>query len=271
MSNQTGSSRTDTIVKVMLVFFISLLSFSVGTFVGKQVSDSDHRRMALESEAKDTREVASTEEGSGKVSEKDVENLAEEFVNKDKAGEKVADGEKGEAKEEKAGGKEGADGYKDYSHGKKDEAKAEKTEKVEAPAEKTAEKTEKTEKHAKMGANEKKMEEAAAEKPMQEKAEAKKQDPRKPASALPGVVSSNIGKFTVQVASYATEDEAKSHASQLKTKGWNAFYIPATIAGKTWFRVSVGLFNNAMQAKSFRTDFVKESNTKTAIVQKIVQ
>ena len=48
MSAAKGNSKADTLVKVVLVFFISLLSFSVGTFVGKQVSDSHHRRMALE-------------------------------------------------------------------------------------------------------------------------------------------------------------------------------------------------------------------------------
>src|SRR5579862_7710848 len=91
MSSEKGSSKADTLVKVVLVFFISLLSFSVGTFVGKQVSDSDHRRMALEGEYKGERQVASTgekadgAEASDKISEKEVESLTEEFVNKEKA------------------------------------------------------------------------------------------------------------------------------------------------------------------------------------------
>src|SRR6478609_2670417 len=91
MSAEKAGSKADTLVKVVLVFFISLLSFSVGTFVGKQVSDSDHRRMALESEYKSDRSVASTDEhgeaaeGGEKISEKEVESLTEEFVNKEKA------------------------------------------------------------------------------------------------------------------------------------------------------------------------------------------
>src|SRR3954464_7392053 len=93
-SSEKGGSKADTLVKVVLVFFISLLSFSVGTFVGKQVSDSDHRRMALEGEYKTDRQVASTEgkgeEGSDKVSEKEVESLTEEFVNKEKGGGETA-------------------------------------------------------------------------------------------------------------------------------------------------------------------------------------
>src|SRR3954464_4858186 len=87
-SSEKGGSKADTLVKVVLVFFISLLSFSVGTFVGKQVSDSDHRRMALEGEYKTDRSVASAEgkmESDEKISEKEVESLTEEFVNKEKA------------------------------------------------------------------------------------------------------------------------------------------------------------------------------------------
>jgi len=34
----------DFLVKVVLVFFISLLSFSLGTYMGKQVSDEQHER-----------------------------------------------------------------------------------------------------------------------------------------------------------------------------------------------------------------------------------
>src|SRR5438552_870146 len=99
MTAEKGGSKADTLVKVVLVFFISLLSFSVGTFVGKQVSDSDHRRMALEGEFKADRSVASAETKDGvepnseKISEKEVESLTEEFVNK----EKMAAAETGES------------------------------------------------------------------------------------------------------------------------------------------------------------------------------
>lgn len=259
--NQSGASRTDTIVKVMLVLFISLLSFSVGTFVGKQVSDSDHRRMALEGGSE--REVASDE---GRVSEKDVESLADEFVKSDEEEKGKQEGEKSEAKNE--------DGYKTFGKGE-DHASAEKELKKEEKWE-SKEKPEhgSTEKHemSKVAKMQEDGTHKAAEKVAENEAPTDgKSEARKPAATLPGVAGSTIGKFTVQVASYATEDEAKGHASQLKNKGWNAFYIPAAINGKTWYRVSVGLFNNANAAKAFRTDFVKESNTKTAIVQKIVE
>lgn len=253
MSKETGSSRTDTIVKVMLVFFISLLSFSVGTFVGKQVSDSDHRRMALESEFQG-RDVASSDEakdenGSAKVTDKEVENLAEEFVNKEKT-----EGEGGEAEGTKvADAKEGADGYKTYTHGK-EVKKDEKTEKANGKKEvsKNAEDV---------------VEKVANNKPVSDG----EVEQRKPSSALPTVANSAVGKFTVQVGSYPTEDEAKGQAKQLKTKGWAAFYVPAAVSGKTWYRVMVGTFNNHKSAQAFQKDFQKESGIKSALVQKIVQ
>lgn len=38
-------SKADTLTKIVLVFFISLLSFTFGTYVGKAVSDHDHEVM----------------------------------------------------------------------------------------------------------------------------------------------------------------------------------------------------------------------------------
>lgn len=240
MAKDSSGSKTDTIVKVMLVFFISLLSFSVGTFVGKQVSDSDHRRLALESEFKDGRDVASqTDEAKdAKISEKDVDTLADEFVNK-----------------EKPTAKEDGDGYKSYAKG-------------EAPEMATAKKEMATPAAPAAGASG-----DAAEKVANNEAASDGQttDERKPSSALPAVATSAIGKFTVQVASYLTEDEAKTQAALLKNKGWNAFYIPANVSGKTVYRVSVGLFNNHNSAQSFRKDFIKETGMKGPIIQKIIQ
>lgn len=270
MSAEKGSSKADTLVKVALVFFISLLSFSVGTFVGKQVSDSDHRRMALEGEYKADRGVASVEaEGSDKISEKEVENLTEEFVNK----EKVAGGEEKaeEAHGEKAE-KAGPDGYKAFKRGAKSaEHKAEpagEKEEAAAPAEKAAEhKAPVKSKTAAMDGTHKAAEKVAHDEAPSDGAK----EERKPASTLPSVASSAVGKYTVQVDSYADETEAKARAADLKGKGWNAFYLTADVKGHTWYRVSVGLFSNAKSASEFRSQFMKEANNKSAIVQKVVQ
>jgi len=268
MSAEKGSSKADTLVKVVLVFFISLLSFSVGTFVGKQVSDSDHRRMALEGESKTDRGVASTESATAepagdKISDKEVESLTEEFVNKEKAsttGEEASDETATSAKGEQT---EHADttGYKTYSRDSK-VAKSEKDE----PA--TAEKAD-VKSHAKQKAESMRN---VAEKVAHDEAPSDgAKEERKPASTLPSVASSAVGKYTIQVASYADEGEAKTHAADLKGKGWNAFYFPADVKGHTWYRVSVGLFSNNKSANEFRAQFMKEANTKSAIVQKVIQ
>ncbi|MBK7844823.1 MAG: SPOR domain-containing protein [Bdellovibrionales bacterium] len=94
---------------------------------------------------------------------------------------------------------------------------------------------------------------------------------RRPTSILPSVATSSIGKYTIQVASYANEDEAKAHANELKQKGWNAFYLPAEINSKTWFRVSIGLFTDQKSAGSFREELMKQSAISSSIIQKIVE
>lgn len=293
MSGDKGGSKADTLVKVVLFFFISLLSFSVGTFVGKQVSDSDHRRMALEGEYGAGRNVASAD-GHGeahadeaahgsdsKISEKEVEALTEEFVNKEKTAHGLTAREpashEGKAHTEEAG--HGAadatakDGYKAYPRdGKKAEAtvkdaghKAEKAAKHETKV--AATEAHAAAKGAAADATEKTAEKIADGKaPSDGAAEEKAAAP-----TLPSVASSAVGKYTVQVGSYLDEKEAKTRAAELKGKGWNAFYLPATVKGKTWYRVLVGLFNNQESAKQFRAQFMKEANTQAAIVQKIVQ
>ena len=66
------SQKTDNLIKLALVFFVSLLSFSIGTYVGKKYSDNQHKLALLEpkkeSTAKNTEEfvaesAAQTSEG----------------------------------------------------------------------------------------------------------------------------------------------------------------------------------------------------------------
>jgi hypothetical protein len=48
MGVERYGSKTDVVVKLVLVFFIALLSFSIGTFVGKKFSDNQHKMATLE-------------------------------------------------------------------------------------------------------------------------------------------------------------------------------------------------------------------------------
>jgi len=304
MSGEKGGAKADTLVKAILFLFIALLSFSVGTFVGKQVSDSENRRASLEGEGHGDRMPASNGEEHGaadsegskdKISDKEVEALTEEFVNREKGGAESAHGEKAEtehaAKEPEHGEKKvDESGYKSFSREKGKtaagaHAKPEAEHAAVAPAahastahaaaaahapaaEKpaTTEKPTASDKHA-ADATAKAAAKLAAGKAPTDGAK----EERKPASALPSVASSSVGKYTVQIASYVEENEAKTRAADLKGKGWNAFYLPANVKGKTYFRVLVGLFNSSDSAKEYRAKYMKDTNSKDALVQKIVE
>lgn len=281
MSGDKGGSRADTLVKVVLVFLISLLSFMVGTFAGKQVSDSEHRRMALEGEYKGEHQAASedatAEDGAEKISEQEVASLTEEFVNKEKstrepASDEEASGE--EHKEEhKAADAHSGEGYKEYKRAEKPAEKgAEKADEHKAEHKAEAHAAPAAAAHAPAHGTPKDGTHKVAAKVAEGKAPTDgKKEEAKAAPTLPSVASGAVGKYTVQVGAFADENEAKNQAAQLKGKGWTAFYLPAQVNGKTWYRVTVGLFNNYKAAQDFRTQFIKESNIKTALVQKIVQ
>ncbi len=227
-------SKTDTAVKLVLIFFISLLSFSVGTFVGKQVSDADHRRASLEVET-DTmenteREIASVEAepDDGAISDEEVASLTREFME----AEKTMESESASLEEAVAQLENEAD---------------------EAPAK------DKVEKAATRVADNKA---PAKDKPMA----------RKPASTLPvAVAASSVGKYTVQIGSYPTEQEAKAYASEMKEKGYSAFYVPADVKGKTWYRVSIGLYGDTKSANDYKNKLITDKVIKSAIVSKIVK
>tara|TARA_Y100001958_G_C21243033_1_gene571636 strand:- start:2736 stop:3677 length:942 start_codon:yes stop_codon:yes gene_type:complete len=295
-------SRMDALVKVVLVFFISVLSFSVGTFVGKQVSDNDHRRASLEGDSHGGgHEAMAASEGHGggdahgssgheAVAEEDVEDLASEFVKDERSVASVGGHEapadengyksynKQNSHEEKAaGGHEEQASHEPDSkaeeHGQPHTAKKSGGHEEQAaeeahPAKKQAGHTFKAESFN----NEEPMEAANKVSHGQAPTSGKVvEKPRKPSSSLPGIASTSIGKYTVQVAAYASEGDARKYASQLKSKGWNAFYVPADVKGTTWYRVSVGLFEEPASANSFKSKFLKTSGAKDALVVKIVQ
>ncbi len=255
------SSKTDTVVKLAIVFFISLLSFSVGTFVGKKYSDNQHQLAVLEPQKKSfgqEREVASvkpSEEGTkpGAMTDEEIAKLAEEFV----ADDTTAPVETGH----------------DSGHGTAPATTTAATENTPGekagPAEKMAPamKTEGPSLAAKNIASGKAP--AAVEPSAAKKGQAPEE--RIPSSLPKDVAQYSVGKFTVQIASYADEAEAQRTASDLKNKGYSAFYIPANIKGKTWYRVSVGQFATQKEAQSYRTEFMNTSKVTSAIVQKITE
>lgn len=305
MFNSRGGSKTDAMIKLVLILFVSLLSFSVGTYVGKQVSDSDHRRAQIEGDyshgekeaAHDEKDTHDTAGHTDKLTDEDIASLEEEFVSKDKekADSKDVPTEGHNAGREVASTEENPSGYKKFDkHGKAEPEHG-------SPAKPAAEHGAPAKHAPEHGAEPKKEaahapDHAAPAKPVSghEQAPPKPaahgavppaaqrvadghspaptpKEERKPMSVLPAVAATAVGKYTVQVASYPSEDEAKKYAAELKGRGYSAFYIPAEVQGKNWYRVSIGLFTSSQAAGDYRKELQKDAKITTTIVQKIVR
>ncbi|MCB0340989.1 MAG: SPOR domain-containing protein [Pseudobdellovibrionaceae bacterium] len=290
MGKQRGGSKTDMIVKLALVVFISLLSFSVGTYVGKQVSDAENKRVTLEDGHGTDRHVASSsdhhEEG-GALSEEEIASLQEEFLSDEKSDSAAHEGSHATASTHEEH-KTTEDGYSHY--GKKGDTPASESHHETAandhvePARDMHSTTssdhaqrevasEKTEQHAMANSHDSHVKHEVA-KPAERVAlgKAPVEDPKKRhiTSTLPtDPITAAAGKYTVQVASYGTEDEAKSHAASLMKKGYSAFYIPATVRGQNWYRVSVGLYSDQKKAMAFQNELKTQAGVTSSIVQRI--
>lgn len=63
------------------------------------------------------------------------------------------------------------------------------------------------------------------------------------------------GKYTIQLGSYNTVEEAKQFAEGFTVRGYNPLINEVTIAGKgTWYRVSLGVFETVEAAKKYIRD-----------------
>ena len=60
------------------------------------------------------------------------------------------------------------------------------------------------------------------------------------------------GKYTIQLGSYRTIEEAEQFANGFKIKGYSPIISQKDISGRgTWFRVSLGAFNSLSEAKDY--------------------
>lgn len=266
MSIERYGSKTDAVVKLVLVGFVCLLSFSIGTFVGKKFSDNQHRLAKFEpghGAHDEVRGVASIPDGqdasrgkNASLTDDEIAKLAEEFVSDDESPSDVKAETKPEVKpEEKVAPKVAETAPKPA------EVVA-KTPPVPAAAKKP---TEEPLKVAKAIAADKAVAPPAV-------------DPGKsriPSSLPRNLASSPIGKFTVQVGAYPTEDEATKQTERLKKQGHSAFFVEAKVKNgdktQTWYRVSVGLFATKKEAETRMTELVNAKTVSTALVQQITK
>jgi cell division septation protein DedD len=258
------SSNTDTIVKIILVFFISLLSFSIGTFVGKKFSDNQHKLATLEPDKGEDKHssanVSESNHGTAEetLSDDQVAALANEFVEDENSPPSKTEANHGGGHEVKA-----------ESQVPEHETKPEKADRHAAavPEESTSHQSSKKPESSKAEAKvEPKVETPHADVPSKNEEVAKiPTDYAKEKAALGG------SKFTIQIASYPSETEAQKKTDELKKLNFEAFYTPATIKGQTWFRVNVGTYTTAREAQDHKNDLVEKTHISSAIIQKVVQ
>ncbi len=218
------AGKSETFIKLGLVFFISLLSFAIGTLVGKEYSDRQYKLSQLEpSEHKAESRAVASEPESSKLSDEEIAKLAEEFVTDDAV--EVA----------KSVGTKTAPAID-----------------TGLPAGTTADTAEFAEMNDEaLEAAQKIIENKLPTAASQRKIAATDSKPKAPPTVMPkNAAQEDAGKYTVQVGSYVKELEAKTRAESLKAKGFAAFYIPGVVDGKTFYRVNVGTYATLAEAKS---------------------
>ncbi len=281
MAVERYGSKTDVVVKLVLVFFIALLSFSIGTFVGKKFSDNQHKLTQLEPHS--NTETAGPSDGhqDGHGESRGVASISPEAHEAKPSDRPLTDDEIAKLAEEFV-----TDDEKPAAHGGTAAAQADHSDSHAAPAKKEV--------HAPSAGHGDSQSAAPAPAPTSAPVAAAKpaaaplapavrmaegkspvvENPVRPTSRIPSalpkeVASSAIGKFTVQVAAYTSEKEAQTMAADLKSKGFSAFYVTANVKGTTYYRVSVGLFTTMKEADTYKSDLMNRAKVSSAIVQKI--
>lgn len=294
---ERGGSKSNVVVMLVLVFFVSLLSFSIGIFVGKKFSDNSYKQAKMEptshgenhgedavtggeAHVEEGRHVASVDEAGAKpneaLSDEEIAKLAEEFVTDEEPN--------ANAHGATATNAHGAASAATNTHGANDHA---------APATAPAAKHEASNKHESAAPLPAAQKLAAGRTPSNTDAHgaasaatnshgaagaatnAHSASATAPAAKIPSnlpaeTAKSEAGKYTVQVASYQDEKEAQNLSAQLKSKGYNSFYVQAHVNSQTWFRVCVGpLFTTLKQADDFKKDILSKKVVTSAIIQKI--
>lgn len=255
------SQKTNSMIKLALVFFICLLSFSIGTYVGKKYSDNQYKLAQLEPHKKGAHDTAGTEFAANTDSADDKEGHA------------VADshGEKHEGESQKLTDSEVAKIAEEFATESTSET---------AHDEKIIQTAEVEEKPIKTISTEKPMTHAATT-PAPAKAlpvktattianSAATAHDREPSSIPPTKEGTPVGAhFTVQIGSYTSEADAQKLTKEMLTKGIKTSYVSAQVKGQTYYRVNVGLFGTAKEADEYKKDFLEKTKLASAFVQKV--
>lgn len=239
-----SSGHAETIIKLGLVFFISLLSFAIGTLVGKEYSDRQYKLSQLEPSENhmiEKREVASAHDDIDKLTDEEIAKLKEEFETDDTV--QLA--------------KQGHSQAVPPIEGDLLTEKAEEFDEMNDAA---------------LAAAQAAIESRSGDSRKIATTEAnkiQKSEHKVPTTLPKNAAQENVGKYTVQVGSYLKEAEAKGRATRLKNQGYNAFYIPGVVEGKTWYRVNIGTYATLEEAKRANEKFTADNSGQKGFVKEI--
>ncbi len=239
--------NTNRMIELALVFFVSLLSFSIGTYVGKKYSDNQHRLAQLEPKSE-------TKEHTADVVDHGTETTNESHTTATEKTATMTDAEVAKLAEEFATDEEPATHTKNIAevseHGPAKTATAEALHKI------------------KETKDIKEIPTAAVA----------KATPTQTAKDLSREVASISEKaktmgavYTVQVGAYPTASDAEKMTESLKARGYKASSVEALVNGKMYYRVQVGLFDNLQEAQEYKKELVEKNRLSSAFIQKIQQ
>lgn len=239
--------NTNRMIELALVFFVSLLSFSIGTYVGKKYSDNQHRLAQLEPKSE-------TKEHTADVVDHGTETTEASHTTPTEKTATMTDAEVAKLAEEFATEEEPAAHTKNIAevteHGPAKTATAEALHKIKETKD-------------------------IKEIPTTVVAKAA---PAQTAKDLSREVASISEKaktmgavYTVQVGAYPTSADAEKMTESLKARGYKASSVEALVNGKMYYRVQVGLFDNLQEAQEYKKELVEKNRLSSAFIQKIQQ
>jgi len=263
------SQKTNSMIKLALVFFICLLSFSIGTYVGKKYSDNQYKLAQLEPHKKGAHDTAGTEFAANTDSADHEEGHATAEAHGEKHegdSQKLTDSEVAKIAEEFA-----TDSSTETAH---DEKLIQTAEAEEKPIKTIA--AEKATTHA-AATTSHTTATAAPVKALPTKTAATvattaavATHEREPSSIPQAKEGASVGAhYTVQIGSYTSEADAQKLTKEMLTKGIKTSYVSAQVKGQTYYRVNVGLFGTAKEADEYKKDFLEKTKLASAFVQKV--
>lgn len=260
------SQKTDNMIKLALVFFVTLLSFAIGTYVGKKYSDNQHKLSLLEPkkntpvpkagefasdiavDAHDQINEAAlpTEQQPAALTDSEVAKIAEEFASEEVATEQklvaTINPQEKELKviHENQIKREPVNTVKPLQASQVISQASHAVKQGVTPTEKTM-------------------------------------DARLPSSINPQAANTHLKQeitpilFTVQIGSYPNQSEAEKITQELQTKGFKTSFVAAKVNGQVWYRVNVGLFGTIKEAQDYKKEFLEKTKLSSAIVQRVLQ